>query len=283
MSAAPSEPTPSPIPVRHSSSSSSLAKEAADRPHPKPSYPNPKLRLKVGDLSHKGALIFFSNANPAQNLLTAVETVLSSLYSPSRKNEHIPPTRSVTLILRSMPGVAYTTGTDLDSDHKEIHFSLDYIAGVPQSPPTRQAEEIAGVLVHEMVHCWQWNALGTAPSGLIEGIADFVRLKAGLSPPHWRKEAGGDWDAGYQHTGYFLDWVESICGEGSVRKVNLELKDKKYVEGRFWKGLFGKTVAQLWQEYSESLEKRKDDSESTNSNVESAEEEEGVLVEKYHC
>lgn len=44
-------------------------------------------------------------------------------------------------------------------------------------------------MVHEMVHCWQRNAHGTAPGGLIEGIADWVRLKAGLVPPHWKREA----------------------------------------------------------------------------------------------
>ena len=151
-----------------------------------------------------------------------------------------------------MEGVAFTTGSDLDDDHKEIHFSLDYIQGIPSA---RQKDEIQGVLVHEMVHCWQWNALGTAPGGLIEGIADFVRLKAGLSPPHWKKEAGGQWDAGYQHTGYFLEWLESTLGEGSVRKINYALRDKKYEEDDFWEQLFGRKVGPLWKEYEASLDK----------------------------
>ena len=150
-----------------------------------------------------------------------------------------------------MGGVAYTTGSDLDDEHKEIHFSLDYINGIPSA---RQKEEIQGVLVHEMVHCWQWNAKGTAPVGLIEGIADFVRLEAGLSPPHWKKETGGQWDAGYQHTGYFLEWIEHTLGEGSVRKINDALKDSTYEEDEFWKPLFGKTVGLLWEEYESSLD-----------------------------
>lgn len=152
-----------------------------------------------------------------------------------------------------MSGVAYTTGSSLDDDHKEIHFSLDYINGILCDSPTRQRDEIQGVLVHEMVHCWQWNAQGTAPGGLIEGIADFVRLKAGLDPPHWKKECGGDWDAGYQHTGYFLEWIEEKCGEGSVRRINDSLRENKYDEDRFWKGLFGKVVTELWEEYSKTF------------------------------
>lgn len=214
--------------------------------------------------------IFFTSHNPSAALSSALATVLSTLYHPTRTNAHIPPTRSVTLILRPMDGVAYTTGSDLDRDHKEIHFSLAYIARIPAA--LREAE-IMGVLVHEMVHCWQWAGLGTAPGGLIEGVADFVRLKAGLSPPHWKKEAGGDWDAGYQHTGYFLEWVEGRFGEGSVQRVNARLRGKEYVEGEFWEGLFGKGVEELWAEYGRSL---KNGGEETGGVT----DEELVLVER---
>lgn len=153
--------------------------------------------------------------------------------------------------------MAYTTGSELDDDHKEIHFSLDYIRAI--APQERRHDEIKGVLVHEMVHCWQGNGCGKAPSGLIEGIADFVRLKAGLSPPHWKKELGGDWDAGYQHTGYFLDWLEGKFGEGTVRRINGSLCEGEYVEKEFWRGLFGEGVRELWDEYGRSFEEEEED------------------------
>lgn len=156
-----------------------------------------------------------------------------------------------------MDGVAYTTGSELDDDHKEIHLSLDYICII--APQERQRDEIKGVLVHEMVHCWQGNGCGKAPSGLIEGMADFVRLKAGLSPPHWKKEPGGDWDAGYQHTGYFLNWLEENFGEGSVRRINGSLCEGEYVEKEFWRSLFGKGVEELWGEYGRSFKEEKED------------------------
>jgi len=229
--------------------------EAASRPHPKPGFPTPKLRLEVRDLTHPGALVFFGTTNPATVLSDAVTTVLQTLYIPFKGDANdITPTRSITLVLRSMEGVAYTTGIDLDDDHKEVHFSLDYISHIPDSSPRRQRDEIEGVIVHEVVHCWQWNALGTAPGGLIEGIADFVRLRAGLSPPHWKREGGGDWDAGYQHTAYFLEWVESKFGGGSVMRINEHLRNKKYDEQRFWKDLFGNSVHDLWNEYTRTLE-----------------------------
>ena len=46
------------------------------------------------------------------------------------------------------------------------------------------------------MHCWQYNGLGTCPGGLIEGIADYIRLKDGLAPPHWTR-GGKHWDDGY--------------------------------------------------------------------------------------
>lgn len=170
---------PLPTPLAMSAAPQSTA------PHPKPTFPSPKLRFECRDLDHPGASTFFEKSHPQQCLAKAVTAVLSTLYTPSKTNAHIPPTRSVTLILRALDGVAYTAGIDLDSDHKEIHLSLDYIQKIVDRTPDRVADEIQGVLVHEMVHAWQWNALYTAPSGLIEGIADFVRLKAGFSPPHW--------------------------------------------------------------------------------------------------
>lgn len=151
-----------------------------------------------------------------------------------------------------MQGVAYTSGIELDDDHKEIHLSLDYVKGIPSRNAGKEAREIEGVLVHEMVHCWQWNGSGTAPGGLIEGIADYVRLRAGLEPPHWKREVGGQWDAGYQHTGYFLDWLEGRAGPGSVSRINNGLKTGKYKES-LWQELFGESVEGLWGKYQDSL------------------------------
>ncbi len=38
---------------------------------------------------------------------------------------------------------------------------------------------------------------------------DFVRLHASLAPPHWKRDNIPDkWDAGYQNTAYFLDWLD---------------------------------------------------------------------------
>lgn len=295
-------------------------------PLPRPNLPKPKLRLHLDDLRHPATASFLSLVPDVLSTLeTALQAIIQYLYtSPGVDNQNaipfisatrtppsfipsIPPTRSVTVILRDFDGVAYTTGTRYD---KEIHLSLSYI----QTCCTHYkdpAGELAGVLTHELVHCYQHTSPyavadntdgGTAnseddtnttasgipypPSGLIEGIADFVRLKAGLVPPHWKppssaKERPASWDQGYQHTAYFLAWLEDTrVGIGAVGMVNDRLLRLGYVgeesagddsnnttargekkdercsqRESFWRGLFGVGVLALWEEYGEYLDR----------------------------
>ncbi|KAK1728870.1 hypothetical protein CaCOL14_008646 [Colletotrichum acutatum] len=255
---APPPPAATPLPVHLKSSPSSdqqplvpAAGSASTHPRPVPDFALPKLRLEIRDLNDPAAAHFLSAVNASTALATAVRSVLTLLYeSPSNHTTHVPPTRSVTLILRPMGGVAYTTGSDLDDDHKEIHFSMSYIAGIPAD---RRTAEIMGVLTHEMVHCFQYNAHGTCPGGLIEGIADWVRLNADLSPPHWKRDATGNWDGGYQHTGYFLDYLEGRFGKGTVRRINEKLRTQRYKEKEFWTEIVGRPVEQLWKDYGDKM------------------------------
>ncbi|TLS26953.1 hypothetical protein PpBr36_04670 [Pyricularia pennisetigena] len=255
---------PSPSATVAPSDNTNIAGED-DQPHsPTPScsssfsstFPLPTLRLEVRDVLHPGAHRFLSRIDASTTLPTAVGNVQRILYNtPKDHTTHLPPTRSVTLILRDMDGVAYTTGSELDSDHKEIHFSLHYIESIRKRDKCSEdgddgiAHEIVGVITHELVHCYQWDARGTCPGGLIEGIADFVRLRCGLSPPHWEKDLDGSWDRGYQHTAYFLDYLERRFGDGTVRKINEGLRARKYEEKRFWTEMVGRPVEQLWGDY----------------------------------
>lgn len=211
---------------------------------------DPLLRLELRDLSSSGTRAFLRLVHASHALDSAVHTVLTQLYK-NLPQKCIPGTRSVTLVLRDMDGVAYTTGLDLDDDHKEIHFNTSYIAKIPEA---RQKEEIMGVLVHEMVHCWQHSAQGTAPTGLTEGIADWVRLKAGLCPPHWKRHVDCEWDAGYERTAYFLEFLEKEHGGDVVRRINEALRECKYDEDKVWVDCCGKSVKELWKEYKKSCE-----------------------------
>jgi len=77
----------------------------------KGSFPEPKLRLEIRDLGHPGAVKFLGAVNAGTVLSDAVKNVQRLLYRlPSDPHTNMPPTRSVTVILRDMGGVAYTTG-----------------------------------------------------------------------------------------------------------------------------------------------------------------------------
>ncbi len=247
-----SENRPEPGPQKETESQAA----AADEPHQdSEAFPQPKLRLEVRDIGHPGAQKFLGAVNASDVLTRAVANIQRLLYrTVADPATHMPPTRSVTVFLRVMDGVAYTTGSELDNDHKEIHFSLDYISQINEA---RLAHEIGGVLTHELAHCYQWNGHGTCPGGLIEGIADWVRLNCDLSPPHWRRDPGDQWDAGYQHTAYFLQYLEGRFGTGTVRKMNETLRQNSYEAKPFWTQLLGGPVEQLWGDYLEHVKKGK--------------------------
>lgn len=264
--------------------------------------PTPKLRLHINDIRHPAFKAFLSLIPDLESVLeSALASIIHNLYTVPRRfpsssdgtptnnrptptfKPSVPPTRSVTLFLRDIGGVAYTTGTELDDDHKEIHLSLSYI-----DTCTRKADpaaELHGVLTHELVHCYQHTAPPAAsdnhlrpPGGLIEGIADFVRLKAGLVPPHWKKPTSAQdrpekWDQGYQHTAYFLAWLEDIhVGRGAIGMLNDRLLRVGYYvrteneesgarlsgvsrKEDFWEGLFGTRIDDLWHAYGVYLDR----------------------------
>ncbi|KAI1945507.1 hypothetical protein LOZ57_004194 [Ophidiomyces ophidiicola] len=287
------EPTPSPIPHRIVQGETPAATEdpnASDGSNESATsrleVPSPKLRLHVQDITHRSATTFFRCfPDPEGVLHAALSYIVMYLYASPKscRSQHIcftpslPPTRSVTLILRDFSGVAHTTSIDLDVDHKEIHLSLAYIAH--SATLKDPIHELVGVLTHEMVHCYQHTcppgskSVPSPPSGLIEGIADFVRLKAGLSPPHWHRplscaDLPDSWDRGYQDTAFFLEWLEDVkVGTGAVGLINDRLLRTGYVGENndtdasctastksFWRGLFGASVQELWVEYRKYID-----------------------------
>ncbi|KAK7269888.1 hypothetical protein RIF29_22677 [Crotalaria pallida] len=167
------------------------------------------------------------------NLATQFIWTLFQQNNPSdRKN-----VQRVSLFVDDMGGVAYTS-------NNEIHVSASYVGNY--SGDVRI--EITGVLYHEMTHVWQWNGNGQTPGGLIEGIADFVRLKANYAPRHWVKPGQGQkWDQGYDVTARFLDYCDSLQN-GFVAQLNKLMRNNGYSD-QFFVQLLGKTVDQLWQDY----------------------------------
>ncbi|GAA5843694.1 hypothetical protein JCM5353_001295 [Sporobolomyces roseus] len=239
-----------------------------DPPPAKDKHSLPSFHLKALRLEERGCELFFANVHPKQTLQDAARKVLRTLYPEDFDHASPPPRiRSVTLFLDGMEGVAYTCSSAIDEQHKEIHISTGYLEGVYDNSgkdEQRLKHEIEGVLTHEMVHVFQLDGSGSAPGGLIEGIADWVRHENHLDPPHWREGPSEDenWDAGYQTTGFFLAWLSKRSHRPHlVPRLNSALLKNSWSEDLLTE-LVGSTdsIEKLWETYKRSLDRSKEDS-----------------------
>jgi hypothetical protein len=110
------------------------------------------------------------------------------------------------------------------------------------------------VVTHESMHIVQNYPDDAGPGWLTEGIADYVRHTLGVD------NAGGNWslpdytadqhyEDAYRVTARFLLWIEKKKKKGIVKKMDAALRSKTYTAA-LWKQLTGKTVDELWKEYS---------------------------------
>lgn len=167
-----------------------------------------------------------------------LEAATSFIWSTFRQNsaaERRDPPR-VVLRVEDFEGVARSS----DSDNI-IHLSARYIERF--SGDVRR--EVEGILYHELVHLLQWY--GGAPRGLIEGIADFVRLRAGRASYKWVGPGDGSpWDKGYDVTARFLEYLETLR-PGFVADLNKRLRNG--FRPSLFNELLGKDVDTLWAQY----------------------------------
>ncbi|CAH1426078.1 unnamed protein product [Lactuca virosa] len=175
----------------------------------------------------------------SKHILKSSNLFIWRLFQQRNKTERANVTH-VHLLIDDMDGVAYC-------ENNEIHVSARYIANYKADDDDDVRREFSGVMYHEMTHVWQWNGNGSTPEGLIEGIADFVRLKAGYIPSHWVQPGSGDkWDQGYDVTARFLDYCEGLRN-GFVAELNKKMRYGYSVD--YFVDLVGKSVDQLWSEY----------------------------------
>lgn len=156
---------------------------------------------------------------------------------------------AVTLHIHDFDGVANAGGGT-------INFSSRHIANYDD--PDEALFEYRGVLLHETTHLYQWDAGGGA---LVEGMADFVRIRAGHHHLN-RRGPGGAWTDAYTTSGFFFSW---LAGPGYAHPdgrapfdadigwaINQHMKDQwdptLFVEH------FGEDVDTLWAEYQAAIQ-----------------------------
>ena len=224
-----------------------------------------------------------------------VRLVLDHLYplQPQSKKELVGPPQVTDLTLitewpenqNSPP--AYAHNNDCEARKSSIHLNCNYILArfeklkptasnatrTTITIPTRLATdvsllkksanisevlyEVKGVLVHELVHVFQHTGNDSAPGWFVEGIADYVRYRAGYPARHWPtpdkidKEGEAGYEAGYEKTGYFLDFIETRH-PGLISNWNASLG----TSGSTWdvgctKLICGSDLSELWCQYKQ--------------------------------
>ncbi|KAM5342878.1 hypothetical protein ACJ41O_013844 [Fusarium nematophilum] len=205
----------------------------------------PELRFEIRDLNHCGTQHFLNMFNVADCMTTAAKNVLQLLYVPPS----LPPTRSITLVLTDMPEIARLLEGELGPDHRVIELSISYIGMLFQGATVTKA--FAGLITHHMVHCVAYSWSSQISAGFIEGIADWVRIRAGLASEFWREDADGGWDDGYHYTAYFLEYVENRFGEGTIRGIIHTINNRPLDASTVWTEVTGHSVEDLWQQYGQ--------------------------------
>jgi hypothetical protein len=118
------------------------------------------------------------------------------------------------------------------------------------------------VIVHEGMHIVQAGYSGTVPGWIIEGTADFVRDKYGLTNEEngWsiptRYEYGHHYTSGYGEAAAFFKWIDAEyrAGQPSVTQALDDiLRAGTYSEAETWVDLTGSSLPQLWHSYSDGL------------------------------
>lgn len=165
--------------------------------------------------SEPTAFFFHCLPDPIGFLHHCIPQIMSYL-SPTFPNPPRYRNQSISLVLDpTYDGLACTSGG-------KIQVSVQWLANVQKSVSEgREIEdatkEFKGVLLHELTHALQHDGYGSTPSWFTESIADWIRLKNGLGPRHWKKCGEGKRDKGYE-TGYDVGawFFDYLVGDGIV-------------------------------------------------------------------
>ncbi|WP_246581401.1 basic secretory family protein [Echinicola shivajiensis] len=114
------------------------------------------------------------------------------------------------------------------------------------------------VITHEGMHLVQAYPGGSGPGWLTEGIADYVRYAygvdnegAGWALPDFNSEH--KYHNSYRITARFLLWINQNFDKNFVKSMDEKMRNKEYSD-TLWSLYTGKTLEELWEQYSNDPE-----------------------------
>lgn len=134
-----------------------------------------------------------------------------------------------------------------EASGNRILFSAGYLKAHPTD---------IDVVTHETMHIVQGYGYSAGPVWLTEGIADYVRYKYGVdnvgskwSLPNYSEKQS--YKNSYRITARFFAWLEQYVKPGLIANLDSQLRAHQYIE-ESWVKLTGKTIDQLWEDYSKN-------------------------------
>jgi len=211
----------------------------------------PTFTLQLEDTGPNGQIFSDAIPDPEAFVQDVGRTVCRILY---RKPAEVRDANHITLIIRDDPD--YPGWKSGDVGDITVMISTGHLADV-QAKGGDVVREIRGILLHEMTHMYQ-NDDKAAGEGsyaslgnVIEGIADFVRIRAGYPPDGAVPSKTGTWDdAGYWKPAFFLLWIDDQYPD-FLYQLNQSMTAG---DGVAWTPdtfttLTGKSATDLWTEY----------------------------------
>lgn len=112
------------------------------------------------------------------------------------------------------------------------------------------------VVTHEVMHIVQAYPNGSGPWWITEGIADYVRFADGIDNaganwklPEWNSSQ--KYTDSYRITARFFFWIEKKIKKGFIKNLDAAMRNKSFTD-EFWKQQTGKTLDELWINYSQA-------------------------------
>ncbi|GGE52706.1 basic secretory peptidase family protein [Pedobacter psychrotolerans] len=134
-----------------------------------------------------------------------------------------------------------------EASGNRILFSAGYLKAHPTD---------IDVVTHETMHIVQGYGYSAGPVWLTEGIADYVRYQYGVdnvgskwSLPAFNQKQS--YQNSYRITARFFAWLEQNVKPGLIATLDQQLRAHQYT-AQSWSSLTGKSIDQLWEEYSKN-------------------------------
>lgn len=195
---------------------------------------------------HKGYTLTFISKAP--DLDPQVRENLISTYF------EIYPTLVKTFNNKATHDVLFVVDTAYKAVAEASGNRILFSAGYMKAHPTD-----IDVVTHETMHIVQGYGYSAGPVWLTEGIADYVRYKFGVDNvgSKWSLPAYNEkqnYTNSYRITARFFAWLEQNVKPGLITTLDQQLRAHQYT-AQSWDALTGKTLDQLWKDYSKDPQK----------------------------